>query len=212
MSKLYAGIYVFCLVAFGILGYLAYQLPYFTGDSTISQWIQRIDFPFFAPLMENVSTLGTTIPAIVTVLGVVGVLWFFGRKLEIIFVTALPSVAALLNYLFKLLIDRARPSGSSLSFPSGHTTYAVTLFGFLFYLTPRLIKKPALIVTLRCLLGLLILLTGVSRVYLGAHWPGDILGSLLLGGLLLAPAITLYHNYIRGHKKKIREIVSAGAA
>ena len=211
MSKLYAGIYVFSLIAFGILGYLAYQLPYFPGDSTISQWIQRIDFPFFAPLMETVSALGTTIPAIVTVLGVVGVLWFFGRKLEIIFVIALPSVAALLNYLFKLLIDRARPSGSSLSFPSGHTTYAVTLFGFLFYLTPRLIKKPALIVTLRCLLGLLILLTGVSRVYLGAHWPSDILGSLLLGGLLLAPAITLYHNYTRGHKKKIKEIANAGA-
>ena len=210
MSKLHAGIYVFCLIAFGILGYLAYQFPYFPGDSTISQWIQRIDFPFFAPLMETVSALGgTTIPAIVTVLGIAGVLWFFGRKLEIIFVTALPGVAALLNYFFKLLIDRARPSGGSLSFPSGHTTYAVTLFGFLFYLTPRLTKKPALIVTIRCLLGLLILLSGVSRVYLGAHWPSDILGSLLLGGLLLAPAIILYHNYTRGHKKKSRGIANA---
>ena len=153
MSKLHASIYVFGLIVFGILSYLAYQLPYFTGDSTISQWIQMIDFPFFAPLMETVSALGTTIPAIITVLGVVGVLLFFGRKLEIIFVIALPGVAALLTYLFKLLIDRAHPSGSSLSFPSGHTTYAVILFGFLFYLIPRLIKKPVTSWAVCCLVG-----------------------------------------------------------
>ena len=203
MSKLHAGIYVFFLISFGILCYFARQLPYFPGDSTISQWLQRIDLPFFAPLMETVSDLGSTIPIIVTVLGVVLVLWFFGGKLEIIFVTALPSVAGLLNYLFKLVVNRPRPGGGSLSFPSGHTTYAVTLFGFLFYLVPRLTKQPAVVVTLRCLLILLVLLTGVSRVYLGDHWPSDIAGSFLLGGLLLAPTIALYHNYAKGRERKL---------
>ena len=48
------------------------------------------------------------------------------------------------------------------------------------------------------LLILLILLTGVSRIYLGDHWFSDVLGSLFLGGLLLAPAITIYHNYAVG--------------
>ncbi len=203
MSRLHTGIYALCLVLFGLLGYLAHRLPYFPGDSTISQWLQRIDFPFFAPLMETVSDLGSTIPIIVTVLGVALVLWFFGGKLEIIFVTALPGVAGLLDYLFKLMVNRPRPGGGSLSFPSGHTTYAVTLFGFLFYLVPRLTKQPAVIVTLRCLLILLVLLTGVSRVYLGDHWPSDIAGSFLLGGLLLAPTIALYHNYAKGHKRKL---------
>jgi undecaprenyl-diphosphatase len=134
---------------------------------------------------------------------VASVLWFFRRRLETAFVIMLPSLAVLLNLLLKVLIDRPRPGSElldngGLSFPSGHVTYAVVFFGFLFYLLPRLIKQPVLTMALRSLLVILILLTAVSRVYLGAHWMSDILGSLLLGGLLLVPAIVLYRRYAIG--------------
>ncbi|MBI3040184.1 MAG: phosphatase PAP2 family protein [Chloroflexi bacterium] len=208
MSRLYIGIYAIFLILFGLIGYFAHQLPFFPGDSTISLWLQRITLPFVAWLMVAVSYAGATLPAVVTVTLTAAVLWFSGRKLEPVFIVLLTSLAALLNWLLKLLVSRPRPGhefiqalGENGGFPSGHTTYAVVFFGFLFYLLAKLVKRPLVVGALRWLLVVLIIFSGVSRVYLGAHWPSDILGSLLLGGLLLAPAIVLYDNYAKSRQK-----------
>lgn len=208
MSRLYAGVYGLFLILFGLLCFLAHQLPYFPGDIGISLWLQGIDLPFLNPIMQAVSYISSSIPKIITVALVAGGLWVSGRKLEPIFIASLTSSAALLNWLLKLLISRPRPEieliqimvqSNGFSFPSGHVTSAVVFYSFLFYLAPRLVKQPVATGALRSLLILLILLTGASRVYLGAHWPSDILGSFLLSGLLLAPTIVLYHNYAKEH-------------
>ena len=203
MRRLYFVIYAVCLILFALLGYLAHQSHNFPSDSAINLWFEGIDLPFVDSMMQAVSSFSETIPAIITVALVASVLWFFRRRLETAFVIILPSLAVLLNLLLKVLIDRPRPGSEllddgGLSFPSGHVTYAVVFFGFLFYLLPRLIKQPVLMVVLRSLLVILILLIAVSRVYLGAHWMSDILGSLLLGGLLLVPAIVLYKRHAIG--------------
>lgn len=154
--------------------------------------------------MKAISYISSLIPAVIIV-ALVGVgLWAAGKKLDSIFIVSLTSLAALLDWLLKLLISRPRPDGliqtllgnNDYSFPSGHIAYAVVFYGFLFYLLPGLTRRPAIIWVLRSGLILLILLTGASRVYLGAHWPSDALGGLFLGGLLLAPAIGLY-NYLK---------------
>ena len=208
-SRLYAGVYGFLLALFGLLCYLAYQFLYFPGDITISLWLQGVALPFLNPIMQAASYIGSTIPAVVIVTLVVGGLWASGRKLEPIFIASLTVSAALLSWLLKLLISRPRPvseliqvleENNGLSFPSGHVAYAIVFYGFLFYLAPRLIKQPAIARALQSLLILLTLLTMASRVYLGAHWPSDVLGSLFLGGLLLAPTIVLYRNYSIGHQ------------
>ncbi len=206
MSKPCAGIYGFFFALFGLLCYLANRLPYFPGDITAGSWLQGIDISFLNPVMRAASYISSFTPAFIIVTLIVIGLWVSRRRLEAIFVAALTSSAALLNWLLKLLISRPRPAGeliqvlsdnNGLSFPSGHVTYAVVFYSFLFYLTPRLVKQPVAAGILRSLLIIFILATMASRVYLGAHWPSDTLGSLLLGGLLLAPTIALYNNYAK---------------
>lgn len=209
MNRLRSSIYVLCLVLFSLLGYFAHKFSYFPGDITFSLWCQGIQLPLLNPLMKGVSYISSLIPAAIIVALLAGSLWALRGKLESIFIVSLTSSAALINWLLKLLVNRPRPSvqliqisveSGGLSFPSGHTVYAVVFYGFLFYLMPRLVKQPALICFLRSLLILLILFTAASRIYLGAHWFSDILGSLFLGGLLLAPAIILYHNIYQRSK------------
>ena len=202
MRKLYFAIYAVFLVLFGLVGYLAHQFANFPGDAAISGWLGGFDSAFFAWLMEAVSWLGDNPQTVVTVLGLVLVLLYFKRRLEAVFVVSVTALAGLINWLLKALVDRSRPGSElldsgGLSFPSGHVTYAVVLFGFLFYLAPRLFQRPAVAWRVQAILIMLILLTAASRVYLGAHRASDVLGSFLLGGLLLVPAVVFFHNRLK---------------
>jgi len=196
MRRLRPAIYTFFLAAFGRLGYFAHRYLGFPADNAISQPLQDISIPLFSRTMDFVSTLGETVPTIITLATLTLVLLVFRRRLETVFVVALPAIGGLVNYIFKLLVDRPRPGDElltgGLSFPSGHTTYAVMLGGLLFFLAPRLLIRKRLTLSVQVLSVLFIVMTALSRIYLGAHYPSDILGSLLLGGLLLTPAIILY--------------------
>lgn len=212
MSNPHIGIYIFFLISLTILGYLAHQLPYFPGDIAVSLWLQKIDLSFFNPVMQAVSYISSLIPVIVIVILVAGGLLLSRKKPEAIFLVSLTSLTALANWLLKLLIGRPRPDSeliqilgesSGFSFPSGHTAYAVVFYGFIFYLVPRLTKQAAGRWALQPILILLVILTGASRIYLGAHWLSDTLASLLLGGLLLATTIALHHNYAKGNQRRL---------
>lgn len=94
--------------------------------------------------------------------------------------------------ILKQTIDRPRPAGdfailqfpSDPSFPSGHVMTAMAFFGLWFIISATLLPRwAAWPVRIACLAT--ILLTGVSRVWVGAHWPTDVLGSLVWGSLFL---------------------------
>jgi undecaprenyl-diphosphatase len=201
MRRLYLGFYASAVVLFGVLGYLAHQFAYFPGDVAISQWLQQSLPSNMGTFMQIISDLGSIAAAAVIVAAVAASLWLSGRRRESIFVVGLTSAAAIINWILKLVISRPRPDGNLIhligtdtgfSFPSGHVTHAFVFYGFLFCLAPRLVSKPAWYIALGAVLALPILLTIVSRLYLGVHWPSDVLGSLVLGSLLLALAVEWY--------------------
>jgi membrane-associated phospholipid phosphatase len=97
--------------------------------------------------------------------------------------------SAALNNLVKDIVRAPRPAtpavrvvftggATGFSFPSGHTQNVVTFWGVL----SRETRARSII----ALSALIIPLVGLSRMYLGVHWPVDVLGGLLFGGMVVA--------------------------
>ncbi|WP_295728535.1 phosphatase PAP2 family protein [uncultured Limosilactobacillus sp.] len=93
----------------------------------------------------------------------------------------------LLNRLVKELVQRPRPSVdilmhySGYSFPSGHSSAAALVLGCLILLTCRVTRRIWIKFTITAILILLILAIGFSRIYVGAHYPSDVLAGWCLG-------------------------------
>lgn len=98
-------------------------------------------------------------------------------------------LATLSNMALKEVINRARPSLEhmvqvySLSYPSGHAMSAMGFYGFLIFLTMRYQMKRWIRITLVVVLCFMILTIGISRIYLGVHYPSDVLAGFI-GGLI----------------------------
>ena len=106
-------------------------------------------------------------------------------------------ITYLTNMIFKLTINRNRPLTWIVTpphdpiFPSGHTFCSVFFYGIIVYLLKN-IKNKNLRLFLRILLIILIILIGLSRLYLGVHFLSDVLAAYLLGLLVLIMFIKYY--------------------
>jgi undecaprenyl-diphosphatase len=105
---------------------------------------------------------------------------------------ALILVPVAAGHGLKLLVQRPRPEflvvgpdAGGFSFPSGHALFAALLGGVLVLLAEDLVRPLWLRRALQGVVVLIALAVGASRVYLGAHWPSDVLGGYLAGVLAL---------------------------
>jgi membrane-associated phospholipid phosphatase len=107
--------------------------------------------------------------------------------------------AALLNNLLKVVFHRGRPifatefiTRPSWSFPSGHAMDSMAGYGFLAFLLIQQTRDDARRKAIALAAAVLILLVGFSRIYLGVHYPSDVIGGYLAGGIWLIACIAGY--------------------
>ncbi len=134
----------------------------------------------------------------VTSLSVVVILslWFKARDkwATLFFIIAVGGTGAL-TWLLKQVYERGRPSineaidAIGFSFPSGHSMGSLVFYGFLIYLIVRSQQNKVIKIGFSMALGLLILLIGTSRIYLGAHFPSDIIAGYIAGTIWLTLCI-----------------------
>jgi membrane-associated phospholipid phosphatase len=108
-------------------------------------------------------------------------------------------LATLTNVLLKHAIHRKRPSIEhlvevySLSYPSGHAMSAMAFYGFLIYLVVAGPMRKRLKVLMVIFLSAIILSIGVSRIYLGVHFPSDVLAGFIGGFLWVTLCIIIFN-------------------
>ena len=166
----------------------------FPGDAAVNQWISGIQSPFLDSLMTFVSYLGAFPYCIIASLLIGLIFWLFKKRIESLFIIAIPYIGVCISYIMKFLIDRPRPVDDLLenSFPSGHTIYTSIFMGSIIFFLPQLVKNKIVCIILQIAAGLVIVLVGFSRLYLQQHWLSDVMSSLIIGILVFIPAIIIY--------------------
>ena len=192
---------LFVAGAFGVLTFLITILPSFTIDLQITRAIQMVNLPPFALLMSLISWPGFT-PQSIIITGLIILLMFgIGLHWEAVMALIAAVLSSGLNLMLKDWIQRPRPTSNLVnvisklndySFPSGHVMFYISFFGFIGFLAFSMQKPSFKRTLLLVFVGGLVTLVGVSRIYLGEHWASDILGSYLLGSLMLVAIIHIY--------------------
>ena len=157
-------------------------------DDLIRGMVHDVASPRLTALMRAASLFGG--PSVLIPLSLLMALAFLVRGWQrgSLLVIATLAGAGLLNGLLKFSFARVRPAAffdyplpGSPSFPSGHALYAASIFGGLAALLSPRLKHHALRVAVWVVAISLILLVGLSRVYLGVHYPSDVLAGYSIG-------------------------------
>ena len=165
----------------------------FTWDAPIMLWLHQWRTRWLDNLFVAVTQSAG--PWIVVGLILAGImLWRRRERKTAVFLLASFAGSAALNALLKLFFARPRPNvfppitvETSFSFPSGHTMAAISLYGLAAILLWQRQRHGWAL-----LAGLWVPLVALSRVYLGVHYPSDVLASLAVGTIWLILVLFLF--------------------
>lgn len=172
-------------------------------DTAIYNFIISIKSPFFTEIFKSITFFAS--PIFLLILSPILFFIFKNKKYGLLSLVNL-IVVVIVNQTLKLIFTRPRPfqwmliEESGYSFPSGHAMVSMGFYGMLIFLIwqTNISKTKKKIWTV--IFSLLILLIGISRIYLGVHYGSDIIGGfvLSLSYLIIATsAVTYYLKYRR---------------
>ena len=176
-------LFIVSSVLFGLLAALVTNGVTNTFDETVLLWINQHASPAFDTLFTIITQFGDAVFVTLASLVIILVLLFRKQPLKALFVAIGVGGAVLLSVILKPLFDRSRPDlwewlvhETSLSFPSGHATASMALA----LCCVAVLWRTRFHVVSLVLAPLYVALIGLSRLYLGVHFPTDILGGWLL--------------------------------
>ena len=201
---------------FGILEDVVSGDPLVLADGAIYRALQDLRTAPGDAVMIAITELGdTAVVVAVTIIIFLWLAWKRAWRTAAYWIAAIAGASAL-NTVIKVALHRARPGESlypgwsAFSFPSGHSTVNMVLYGFLAFLMARELR-PVLRVLVALVAAVLIFMIAFSRLYLGVHWLSDVLGGLAFGSAWLA---LLGLSYLRRQTERIEpsRLLAVGCA
>ncbi|EFU72982.1 phosphatase PAP2 family protein [Enterococcus italicus] len=183
-TKLYSQFTASCfLLLFMFLGYVVKFYPQWLNSfDQLGTAIIRFDYPNWNPFFLWVTKFGNPTTVSILFVAILGLFLYWKKYAEALWLSlGVIGIAAIFNLLIKLFFTRERPSlvhlvtENSYSFPSGHANGSMVFYGTLFLLIPFFIQTNWVKWLLRIICVFLIIGIGTSRIYLGVHYPSDIL-------------------------------------
>lgn len=156
-------------------------------DVAISYALYSLRNPLLTDVMFAISFLGADFTLGAATLVLIILAWRHYKKEAFLFSSVLAMTLAI-NLFLKDLIQRPRPElaplvdlTNSYSFPSGHAMNAFAFYSLLSYFAFHFTRKKKFTIVISFFALILILLVGVSRVYLGVHYPSDVIAGFIAG-------------------------------
>lgn len=152
-------------------------------------------------IVKIITNIGGTI--VIGIVTIISLFIFRNKKINICIILNLLGIVILNNVIIKNIIGRNRPSGINIitevgkSFPSGHSAVSMVVYGYLIYLTYNYVNNKKIKYLLISILSILILVVGLTRIYLGVHYTSDVLGGYLLGIVYLLLFTYISDKYIK---------------
>ncbi|MCH8815280.1 MAG: phosphatase PAP2 family protein [Chloroflexi bacterium] len=193
------------VIGFVVLAAFAASFDRFEGDLWLTQQLQQIDGDAIVRVLDWTEDLSDD-PIVIGIWFVSGVAFFLLGGWQPAFWLGLGAVARSFIPLLKEIVGRPRPSAdlvefteqsTTMSFPSGHATTVVILFGLVFYFSSVYIRNAAARLAVQAACVWLVVVVGLERVHAGQHWPSDVLGGFWFGGLIVAAMIVLHRRFAR---------------
>ncbi|MEH7532373.1 phosphatase PAP2 family protein [Priestia megaterium] len=178
-------------------------------DHAIIFFIQEFESSLLTSIMNAFTFIGST-PSVIAIslLSLFFLYKLLNHRVELILFIVIVGGHAILNQILKLFFHRDRPDLHRLievegySFPSGHAMSAFAVYGALSFLLWHDIPTRWGRTILVLVSSIIILAIGISRIYLGVHYPSDIIGGFFASGIWLALSIWFYQRYQEKHFEK----------
>ncbi len=195
--------FIVLAVAGLVLGWLAHNYTRFPGDLQVTLVLQNFHNRVLLAVMEGLSYVIADWKGIILVVIAAVIFW---RTIGVVegSMILLAGLFTGSNEIFKIIVNRPRPTAdliqvfvveSEKSFPSGHAFFAVAVLGFIAYLITTRQSKLYQKALTASVCVLFILLVGVSRIYLGAHWGSDVIGGYMVGAAFLVLEVWIYKRF-----------------
>ncbi|MBR9990805.1 MAG: phosphatase PAP2 family protein [Gemmatimonadetes bacterium] len=175
-------------IAFGLIAGMVRGGATQRFDERAVEWLAAHRSSLLDEVMVDITTLGDGVVLIMIVLIASIFLWITHHRWSVYILLVGLIGGKVLNTVLKAAFDRSRPSVvewlhdvSSPSFPSGHAMGAFVTYGTVAYLVGRLSSTTRLRNVTWIIAGITVLAIGMSRVYLGVHYPSDVIAGFLAG-------------------------------